>query len=745
MASEDLDLPVSGMSCAKCAGRVEHALRAVAGVQEASVNLAVQRATVRFDPGAVDADELADAIEAAGYGVPVRPGHAAHGDSLARAVAVAEAEARETRTLRRDFVVAAVLSVPVIGLGMAHGAALSPLLARIVPFVLTSVVVFFPGLRFLRLALSALRARTSDMNVLVALGVLSAYGYSTVALFAPHRFAHGMHAAPVYFEAAAGILTFVLLGKLLEARARSRVGDAVRGLMALVPGVARRVVAEEEREVAVEALRIGELVRVRPGERIPIDGSVVEGHSAVDESMLTGESMPVDKRPGSPLFGGTLNQSGALLVRVTRTGGRTAVARIVEAVEQAQSSRAPIARLADVVSSFFVPVVVAIAVVTFASWALVDPTSHGVAVALERFVAVLVIACPCALGLATPAAVAVATGRGAELGVLIKGGAVLETLSRVETVLLDKTGTLTAGQPALGAVSALSPHDEAGLLALVAAAEQSSEHPVARAFVHAAQERGLALSPVGHFASEPGGGVRARVGERELRIGTPAFVRVDTSPLHAQAQQLAEQGHTPVFVAVDGALAGLLTALDPVTSEARHTVAQLQAMGLAVGVLSGDRSATTLRVARDLGIAQAEGELTPRGKAARVEAERARGKVVAMVGDGINDAPALSAASVGMAVGGGTDIAIAAADVALLRGGITSLPVAIALARRTLRSIRENLFWAFAYNVIGLPLAAGVFVPVTGWQLSPLFASAAMSLSSVSVLLNSLRLRRFRA
>jgi Cu+-exporting ATPase len=748
MSAERVELPVTGMRCANCVGRVERALRAVEGVEEAVVNLAVQSASVRFDPRRVAADELADAIEAAGYQVPVRPGQAE--SAASRSAALAAAEAKEARALRRDFAVAAVLSLPVLVLGMSHGALpLDAELSRVLSFVLTSGVVLGPGRRFVRLAAEALGRRTSDMNTLVALGVLSAYGYSTLALFAPGLLAHSEHAAPhVYFEAAAAIITFVLLGKLLEARARRRVGEAVRGLMALVPAVAHRVLAAGEEDVAVELLRVGERVRVRPGERVPVDGTVVEGSSAVDESMLTGESMPIDKSPGSALFGGTLNQSGALTVRITRTGAHTTVARIVEAVEQAQGSRAPIARLADVVSSYFVPAVLGLALLTLVTWLLVDGSSQGIAVALERFVAVLVIACPCALGLATPAAVAVATGRGAQLGVLIKGGAVLEELSRVRSVLLDKTGTLTAGQPALGEVIAQGPLTRDELLELVAAAETPSEHPIARALVRGARERGLAPASAERFASLPGGGASARIGQREVRVGTASFLRasgIDATPLESEASALAGRGHTPVFVAVDGALAGLVTVVDPPTPAAREAVAKLRGMGLELAVLSGDRAATVALVAGELGITRVHGELTPRAKALAVQAERERAHAVAMVGDGINDAPALSAASVGIAIGGGTDIAIAAADVALLRGGIASLPVAIALARRTLRSIRENLFWAFAYNVIGLPLAAGVFVPVTGWQLSPLFASAAMSLSSVSVLLNSLRLRRFRA
>ena len=742
------DLIVQGMTCASCVRRVERALRSVPGVQDATVNLATHQARVVYDPRGTTPDRLAEAIVDAGYESP-RP--EPEKPTSSRADALAEAEAREQRSIRRDFVIALVLTLPPVLLAMSHGTipGLDGGLGRFLQFLLVTPVVFGPGARFLRLAWKALRHRTADMNTLVSIGVLAAWGYSTVALFAPQLFPHAAHGElpHLYFEAAAAIITFVLLGKLLETRARKRLSDAVRGLIALVPKTARVIHDGREVDVPVESLTPGELVLVRPGERIPTDGEVVRGTSAVDESMLTGESLPVDKRAGAAVFGGTQNQSGALTFRVTRTGAETALARIVEAVEQAQGSRAPIARLADVVSAYFVPIVIGLALAALAAWYAVDPSAGGLAVAVERFVAVLVIACPCALGLATPAAVAVGTGRGAELGILIKGGAVLEAASRVDTVLLDKTGTVTEGKPSLTDVVTLAPFEERDLLALVAAVERQSEHPVAASIVAGAAARGIeATELVTDFTAEPGAGVEARAGRATVRIGTSAWlaaVGIDTAALEPDADALAGRGRTPSFVAIDGVLAGIVAVADRPTAEARRAIEELKALGLEVAMVSGDRLRTAEAVAAELGIDRVFAEVRPEGKAQIVADERARGRRVAMVGDGINDAPALAAADVGVAIGTGTDIAVATADIALLRGSIGALPRAFRLARTTLRTIRQNLFWAFIYNVIGIPVAAGLLYPFTGWLLSPIIASAAMALSSVSVLLNSLSLRRF--
>jgi Cu+-exporting ATPase len=746
-----VDLTITGMTCAACVRRIEKALHAVSGVKKATVNLATQRATVLYEPERAKIPDLIGAITRAGYQVPdpditaspSRP------DGATRAAALELAEQHEQRANLRDFVIAVILTVPLLIIAMSHGAipGTDGALGAWLQLALATPVVFGPGRRFLRLAWSALRHRTADMNTLVSIGVLAAWGYSTWVVVASGLVPHAGHGVRhIYFEAAAAIVTFVLLGKLLETRARRRLADAVRGLIALVPPSAHRIRDGVEEEVPVGTLVPGDTVLVRPGERIPVDGEIIRGVSAVDESMLTGESLPVDKQEGAMVYGGTQNQSGALTLRVARTGGDTALARIAEAVEQAQGSRAPIARLADVVSSYFVPIVIGIAAVTWLVWFALDPTAGGLSNAVERFVAVLVIACPCALGLATPAAVAVGTGRGAELGILVKGGEALEAASRVDIVLLDKTGTLTAGKPTLTDVVSTSELGETRLLALVASVERESEHPVARAIVDGARARGARLEEVSRFVMEPGHGVEGVVAGETIRIGTTAWLAkggVDTRNLESDAERLAEQGRTPSFVAVGGALVGLVAVADRPTDEARAAVASLGLLGIRAAMVTGDRFRTARAVAAHLGIEQVIAEVKPEDKARVVAQERARGRIVAMVGDGINDAPALAGAHVGIAVGSGTEIAMAAADVVLLRGGISSLPAALRLARGTMRTIRQNLFWAFIYNVIGIPVAAGALYPFFGWLLSPVLASAAMSLSSVSVLANSLRLRRF--
>ncbi len=745
-----IDLEVSGMTCANCVLHVTRALQEVPGVASADVNFATQRASVTLNP---DGDRrtivprLSAAVVDAGYQV-LQPSGAAS-DPAARIAAREEAEAREVRSLGRDLLIASVLTAPLLVLGMSHGlipwADSGP--GRWFQLALGTALVLGPGRRFYRLAWQALRRRSADMSSLVALGVGAAWAHSAVAVVAPAVFPHGEHGVlpHLYFEAAGAIVTFVLLGKLMESRARKRLSAAVRDLVDLLPATVTRLGDEGEETVALSALGVGDRVRIRPGERVPSDGTVVSGASAVDESMLTGESLPVDKVPGARVFGGTLNLAGSLVVEVAGLGSDSALGRIVAAIETAQGTRAPIARLADRVSRVFVPVVMLVALASFAIWVAVDPSGTGLGRALEHFVAVLVIACPCALGLATPAAVAVAMGRGAELGVLIRGGAVLESLSAVDAVLVDKTGTLTAGRPELTDVIALGHLDERALLAHVAAVECESEHPVARAVVAAAERAGATAHTVVGFQAAAGGGVRGEVDGQEVLVGTGAHLAlhgVSAHALEAHAHRLASLGRTPSFVAVGGRLAGLVAVADRPAPEAEQALRAIADLGVEVAMVSGDRAPTARAIARELGITRVFAETRPDDKAAVVQTERAAGRRVAMVGDGVNDAPALAAADVGIAVASGTDIAIATADVTLSRG-IAGLPVALGLARRTLAVIRRNLFWAFAYNVIGIPVAAGVLVPLTGWTLSPILASVAMSLSSVSVLLSSLTLRRF--
>jgi Cu+-exporting ATPase len=751
---ETWELDIRGMTCASCVRRVERALTGIPGVAEAGVNLVTERATVRFDSAVATADQLSRVVQGVGYEVAAVRSLAAASRATATTAVRADWLGRrniERRALGRDLLVAAGLGVPLLAIAMSHGAILGTdePVARWLQLILASGIVFGPGWRFLKFGSIALWHHTPDMNTLVSVGAISAWAYSTVAVSRPSLFPHAGHGAmpQLYFEAAGAIIGFVLLGKWLETGARERLSDAVKGLVSLVPTHAVRLRDEGiEEHVPADQLMAGQVALVRPGARIPADGMVIDGRSAVDESMLTGESLPVDKTAGAKVFAGTLNQSGSLRVEVQGVGAQTALARIVEAVEQAQGSRAPIARLADIVSGRFVPIVIGLAMLTFIVWWSMDPSSAGFAVAIERMVAVLVIACPCALGLATPAAVAVGTGRGAELGILIKGGAALETASRVTSVLLDKTGTVTRGKPQLTEFVNRSGLDDAEWLSLLSAVEAESEHPVARAIVQGASRRGARPLQVKAFRSEPGYGIEGRVDGKVVRIGTgPWLARagIDTSELEPLAEELGGLGRTPSFVAIDGRASGLVAVADPPTDEARAAVREVAQAGISVALVSGDRRVTVEAVAREVGVERVFGEMTPSGKADLVASERARGEVVAMVGDGINDAPALAGAHVGVAIGTGTDIAVAAADIALLRGGISGLPVALRLARATLRTIRQNLFWAFIYNVVGIPVAAGVLYPFTGWSLSPLLASAAMSLSSVSVLANSLRLRRF--
>jgi Cu+-exporting ATPase len=741
------------MTCASCVRHVEQALTGVDGVLSADVNLITRQAHVTFDPARATREAMATAITSAGYEVPAPQASAAPAGTAMQASLGApsrqQSEESELRQLRGDLLASAVLGVPLLVLAMSHGSipGSDGPLGRWLQFALATPVVLGPGRIFFGRAFKALRHRTADMNTLVSMGVGAAWLYSTVALVAPWFFAHTEHGARphLYFEASVAIVGFVLLGKVLEARARHQLSDAVRGLVALQPAVAHRIEAEGERDVPVAELRVGDRLIVRPGERIPTDGEVSEGASSIDESMLTGESLPVDRAPGEQVSGGTLNQTGALVVRVRAIGRDTALARIIEAVEQAQGSKAPVARLADRVSAVFVPVVLLVAFLALVAWFSVNPTGDGLAAALERFVAVLVIACPCALGLATPAAVAVGTGRGAELGVLFKGGTALEAASQVDTVFLDKTGTLTTGRPALTTLSPLDDIEENTLLGWVAAAELRSEHPVGRALVEAAQARGIGPSAPQAFLSTTGAGVEAQIDGIRVQVGTARWLAeggVDVAALEREAGALAARGQTPVLVARQGRLVGLVAVADRPAPEAYEAVGKLRAMGLDVAMVSGDREGTARAIAAELGITRVVAEVRPEQKAEVVLAEQARGRRVAMVGDGVNDAPALAAADVGIAMGTGSDIAAASADITLLRGSIGSLSAALGLGRHTLQVIRQNLFWAFVYNVVGIPVAAGLLYPWWGLQLSPVLASAAMSLSSVSVLLNSLRLRR---
>ncbi len=714
-AEERVDLPVSGMSCAACARGIENQLAATPGVTRAHVNFATSTATVEFDPARAAVRNLVEAIEDLGYGVP----ESTEGEDVEE-----QTRQQEYSSLKRRFALAAMFTLPVVILGMWPG--LMHTRAVIwMQLALTMPVVFYAGAPFYRAAWMALRHRSANMNTLISLGTGAAFLYSLVITL------RGGH--EVYYEAAAVIITLILLGRLLEARARGRASEAIRRLRELQPRTARVLREGVEDDLPIEHVRIGDTVVVRPGEKIPVDGTVRDGSSAVDESMLTGESMPVDKRPGDKLYGGTINRSGSLRFEVQRIGRATALQQMIELVRQAQGSRAPVARLADIVSGYFTVGVLGVASLTLVVWLLFAPFSF----ALVNFVSVLIIACPCALGLATPVAIMVATGRGAERGILIKGGEALEAAPTIDTVILDKTGTITLGSPQVTDVIPLNGYSSDELVSLAASAERYSEHPLGKAIAEYARSLAVPLKEASGFLALAGQGIRARVDGREIRAGN--LSEYQDAP---EMVRLRAEAKTAVAIAVDDRLAGVIGIADTVKPEAAAAVRRLHDMGIEVWMITGDNRKTAEAVAGQAGIRHVLAEVLPEGKVAEVRKLQALGRKVAMVGDGINDAPALAQADVGIAIGTGADIAMEAGAITLMRGHLTGVPEALELARRTMRVIRQNLFWAFAYNTIGIPVAAGALYPLTGWLLSPVLASAAMALSSITVVTNSLRLKR---
>ena len=740
-----VELAVEGMTCASCTGRVERALNAVPGVTGAAVNLATGRATVA---GTVDAAELIEAVRSAGY--DARPA-AAPG----AAGAAEERRDAEAALLRRDVLLAAALSLPVFVLEMGshmipafHHLVMQGLgqqTSWLIQFALTALVLAGPGRRFYLKGLPALARGAPDMNSLVAVGTAAAFGYSLVATFAPGLLPQGTRA--VYYEAAAVIVTLVLLGRLMEARAKGRASQAIRRLVALRPEVARVRRGGRVAEVPSAELRPGDVVEVRPGERIAVDGEVVEGSTWVDESMITGEPVPVAKRPGDAVTGGTVNQTGAFAFRATAVGADTVLAGIVRMVEQAQGGKLPIQALVDRVTMWFVPAVMAVAALTFAVWVVFGP-DPALTFALVNAVAVLIIACPCAMGLATPTSIMVGTGRGAELGVLFRRGEALQALEGVRVVAFDKTGTLTEGRPRLTDIEPAEGFDRARVLALAAAVEARSEHPLARALVEAAAEEGLDPPEAAGFDSVTGHGVAATVDGQRVAVGAARFMEklgLDPSGFADRAGRLAGEGRTPVLVAIGDRVAALLAVADAPKPDTAEAIAALHGMGLKVAMVTGDAQATAEAIARRLGIDEVVAEVLPEGKVAAVRRLKAAHGRLAFVGDGINDAPALAEADVGIAVGGGTDVAVEAAQVVLMSGSLRGVATAVALSRTTMRNIRQNLFWAFAYNTALIPVAAGALWPAFGLLLSPVLAAGAMALSSVFVVGNALRLRRFAA
>jgi len=740
--TEKATLPVGGMTCASCVGHVERALKNVDGVLSASVNLASERATVEYVPGAAALADLKQAVIDAGYQVREMADETDTTQDRERA-----ARRHEYEDLRLRFVVAAVLAV----LAMVGSFQMWFPVLRDIPhqtmwvilFVLTTPVQFWAGSRFYRGAWGALKHKTADMNVLIAVGTSAAYFYSVAVTFVPQIFPEGM--AEVYYDTAAVIIALILLGRLLEARAKGQTSEAIRKLMGLRARTARVVRGGQEIDIPVEQVRAGDVVVVRPGEKVPVDGRILEGHSTLDESMVTGESMPVDKGAGDPVVGATINKTGAFKFEATKVGKDTVLSQIIKLVEEAQGSKAPIQRLADQISSVFVPIVVGIAALTFVVWLIFGPAPAAM-FALVNFVAVLIIACPCALGLATPTAIMVGTGKGAEHGVLIRSGEALETAHRIDAIILDKTGTLTKGRPALTDVVTHNGRGSDELLRLVASAESRSEHPLGEAIVAAAREQGLALSEPSDFVSITGRGIQAQVDGRTLLIGNERLMldrKVKLDGLVGQAADLSALGRTPMYAAVDGKAAGLVAVADTLKDNSADAVKALHRLGLEVYMLTGDNKRTAEAIARQVGIDHALAEVLPEDKAAKVKELQAQGKRVAMVGDGINDAPALAQADVGIAIGTGTDIAMEAADITLMRGDLMGVVTAIGLSKATMRTIKWNLFWAFAYNTAGIPIAAGLLYPFFGVLLNPMLAAAAMAFSSVFVLTHSLRLRGF--
>ena len=778
---------VEKLKCASCVNHAEKAFKSVAGVVEANVNLATNTGTVRFVAGVTDAETLAKAAASAGY-----PAHEIKPDGPA--MSSVDRRGKETQDLSRALLLAMSLTGPVFTLEM--GTHLFPAFhqfvmntigmqaSRIAEFVLTALVLFGPGLRFFTAGLPALWRGTPDMNALVALGAGAAFVYSTFVTFAPGLFPDGTQ--HVYFESAAVIVTLILLGRSLELRAKGRTGAAIEHLIGLKPRTALVLRGGSPVEVVVEDVAVGDIVLVKPGEKVPVDGQVIDGSSFVDELMLTGEPSPVLKAAGADVVGGTLNTTGAFSFRVSKTGAATVLAQIIRMVEQAQGAKLPIQALADKVTAWFVPAVMGVAGLTFLIWLWLGPAS-AVSYALIQMVAVLIIACPCAMGLATPTSIMVGIGRAAQLGILFRKGDALQTLANVSAIALDKTGTITKGRPELTDFLTAPGFDPAEVLALAAAVEARSEHPIAAAITAAAKEAGAASkravssdatadpgtlrramtwrtffpwrklsrqssqlaggdAQTENFAARPGLGVEAFAGGRHVAIGADRFMAaqgIDVSGFADQAARFAADAKSPLYAAIDGKLAGLLVIADPIAPNARQAVNALREQGLEVIMVTGDNRRTAEAVAKAVGIDTIVADVLPEGKLASLRELRARHRAIAFVGDGINDAPALAEADVGLAIGGGTDVAIEAADVVLMANDLGAAATAVALSRTTMRNIKQNLFWAFAYNIILIPVAAGALYPSFGILLSPMLAAGAMAFSSVFVVSNALRLRRF--
>lgn len=748
--AQNVTIPIGGMTCAACAQRIEKVVRKLEGVESVNVNLATEKATIAYHPQTVRLSAIREAIEKIGYQVLNVTKENAADEDRAR-------KQKQIRTLWTKFIVSAIFSLPLLYIAMApmikgvslpFPAGLNPMNFPLI-YALVELMMVLPvigvGYRFYTVGFKALWQRSPNMDSLIAIGTTAAFSYSLYNVF---QIAAGHFSAvdSLYFETAGVIITLILLGKSLEAVSKGRTSEAIKKLMGLAPKTAIVLQNGDEKEIPIDEVEIGDIVVVKPGSSIPVDGTVIEGHTSIDESMLTGESMPVDKKAGDMVYTASLNTTGTVRFRAEKVGSDTALAQIIKLVEDAQGSKAPIAQLADIVSGYFVPVVVAIAMIAGIAWFF--GTGGDLKFALTIFISVLVIACPCALGLATPTAIMVGTGKGAENGILIKGGEALETTHKINTIVFDKTGTITEGKPTVTDVIPMGTQDADGLLRLAASAEKASEHPLGQAIVNGAQAKGLELLAVEGFQSITGQGIEATIGGQRILAGNRKLMeekKISLASGEVDSDRLAGEGKTPMYVAVDGQLSGIVAVADVVKKSSRAAIESLHALGIEVAMITGDNRKTADAIARQVGIDRVLAEVLPQDKANEVKKLQAEGRKVAMVGDGINDAPALAQADVGIAIGSGTDVAMESADIVLMRSDLRDVPTAIDLSKRTIRNIKQNLFWAFGYNVIGIPIAAGVLHLFGGPLLNPIFAAAAMSLSSVSVLTNALRLKRFKA
>lgn len=748
---KQIQLPISGMSCAVCAKRVEKAISELEGVADVNVNFAAEKAFVTYNPQKVRPSAMKEAVLKAGYQPLENKGAGAEDEDRKR-------REKEINTMKKKFIAAAIFAFPLLyiamvpmikfvslpGAKMLDGLMINyPLFYALLEFFLT-VPVICVGYRFYTVGFKSLFQKSPNMDSLIAVGTTAAVAFS---LYNTLQIAKGNFEAvhSLYFESAGVIITLILLGKMLEAVSKGKTGEAIKKLIGLAPKTAFVIQNGAETEIPVEEVEIGDIIIVKPGAKIPVDGVVIEGHTAIDESMLTGESMPVDKKAGDKVYAASLNTTGTVKFRAEKVGSDTALAQIIKLVEQAQGSKAPIAKLADIVAGYFVPAVIAIAIASGIAWFI---GTGDFKFALTIFISVLVIACPCALGLATPTAIMVGTGKGAENGILIKSGEALETAHKINAIILDKTGTITEGKPSVTDLICASNFTQEKLLQLAASAEKNSEHPLGQAIVRGAQEKSLTLLEAENFNSITGQGIEAQIAGLSVFVGNRKMMEeknISVKELEKDADKLAEEGKTPVFVATDGQPAGIVAVADVVKKSSRAAIESLHKMGIEVAMITGDNKKTAEAIARQVGIDRVLAEVLPQDKAFEVKKLQQEGRKVAMVGDGINDAPALAQSDIGIAIGSGTDVAMESADIVLMHSDLTDVPTAILLSKKTIRNIKQNLFWAFGYNTIGIPVAAGVLYLFGGPLLNPMLAAAAMSLSSVSVLTNALRLKRFKA